>query len=145
MMFLVILVFLKNWCSTKVKSSSYVVKLTYEICKHENFNRTNFKFTGKISQSIYTFTIFLWVFLFLRKLQGGGFHSKRLSQNFKMRGSLEIRWFFCMTIFSETWLKICGFTCSRGMTTWKPIAVFIETGGLYRVKGPRTLTSRKIP
>ena len=46
--------------------------------------------------------------------------------------------------FSETWAKICGFTCSGG---WKleTNGGFIETGGFGDVKGRRPLTSPKSP
>ena len=52
--------------------------------------------------------------------------------------------FFLYNGFSETWAKICGFTCSGG---WKleTIGGFIETGGFGDVKGRRPLTSPKSP
>ena len=65
-----------------------------------------------------------------------------------MRVSRETRsylFYFCMTVFSETWAKLCGIHVFWGMKTWKPMVVFIKTGGFWRCSRPSALNIAKTP
>ena len=41
--------------------------------------------------------------------------------------------------------KFAVFTCSGGMKTWKPMVVFIETGGFWRCQRPSAFNIAKTP
>ena len=41
--------------------------------------------------------------------------------------------------------KFAVFTCSGGMKTWKPMVVFIETGGFWRCERPSAFNIAKTP
>ena len=41
--------------------------------------------------------------------------------------------------------KFAVFTCSGGMKTWKPMVVFIKTGGFWRCSRPSALNIAKTP
>ena len=78
----------------------------------------------------------------------GGIHGQKFGRkwlNDGFSGNTPIFFYFLLTIFSETRTKNGGIHVFLEIRTWKPVVVFIETGGFGGVGGLRPQLHQKPP